>query len=61
MRASKIYQTAKVLNTISLEAQLDARVAHLYNLPEEEYSLILNKTNCTDQIRNAKTSARSMW
>ncbi|MBW1834526.1 MAG: hypothetical protein JRI62_07080 [Deltaproteobacteria bacterium] len=37
------------------------RVFTLYNLTEEEYSLILNETNCPDQIRNAKTSARSMW
>lgn len=39
--------------TIGLEAEIDARVAHLYNLTEEEYSLILNETNCSDPFRVA--------
>ena len=30
---------------------LTAPVAHLYNLTEEEYSLIVNETDCTDQFR----------
>jgi len=32
---------------------LTARVAHLYNLTEEEYSLILKETNCTDPFHVA--------
>ncbi len=53
MRAAKIYQTAKVLNTISLEAEIDGLVAHLYNLTEEEYALVLKETNCPDPFRVA--------
>ena len=39
--------------TTSLEAEIDARVAHLYNFTEEEYSLILKETNCPDPFRVA--------
>jgi hypothetical protein len=39
------------LDTTPHEAEIDARVAHLYNLTEEEYSLILKETNCPDQFR----------
>ncbi|MBT3368701.1 MAG: N-6 DNA methylase, partial [Nitrospina sp.] len=35
----------------ALEQEIDARVAHLYNLTEEEYNLILNKTNTPDLFR----------
>ena len=35
------------------EAEIDARVAHLYHLTEEEYSLILNETNCPEPFREA--------
>ena len=38
-------------DTTHLEAEIDARVAHLYNLTEEEYSLILKETNCPDPFR----------
>ncbi|NVM23308.1 MAG: hypothetical protein HWN68_16180 [Desulfobacterales bacterium] len=31
----------------------DARIAHLYSLTEEEYSLILKETNCADPFRVA--------
>ena len=34
-----------------LEIEIDARVAHLYNLTEEEYTLILHKINATDPFR----------
>ena len=34
-----------------LEIEIDARVAHLYTLTEEEYNLILNKTNAPDLFR----------
>ncbi|MBW2663144.1 MAG: N-6 DNA methylase [Deltaproteobacteria bacterium] len=40
-------------DTTALEAEIDARVAHLYNLTEEEYSLILKETNCPDPFRVA--------
>jgi len=36
-----------------LEAETDARVAHLYELTEEEYALILKETNCPDPFRVA--------
>ncbi len=38
-------------NIATFEAEIDARVAHLYNLTEEEYSLILKETNCPDPFR----------
>jgi hypothetical protein len=40
-------------STIPFEAEVDARVAHLYNLTEEEYALILKETNCPDPFRVA--------
>ena len=40
-------------DTTALEAEIDGRVAHLYNLTEEEYSLILKETNCSDPFRVA--------
>jgi hypothetical protein len=40
-------------DTTSFEAEIDGRVAHLYNLTEEEYSLILKETNCPDPFRVA--------
>ena len=40
-------------DTTALEAEIDGRVAHLYNLTEEEYSLILKETNCPDPFRVA--------
>ena len=35
----------------TLEQEIDARIAHLYNLTEEEYNLILRKTNAPDPFR----------
>ena len=46
-------QSNLALATTALEAEIDGRVAHLYNLTEEEYSLILKETNCTDLFRTA--------
>ncbi|MBL7179878.1 MAG: N-6 DNA methylase [Desulfobacterales bacterium] len=40
-------------DTTALEAEIDARVAHLYNLTEEEYALVLKETNCPDPFRVA--------
>ena len=40
-------------DTTALEAEIDSRVAHLYNLTEEEYSLVLKETNCPDPFRVA--------
>jgi hypothetical protein len=39
--------------TFKAEFQVDARVAHLYNLTEEEYALILKEINCPDPFRVA--------
>ena len=39
--------------TFKAEFQIDAHVAHLYNLTEEEYALILKETNCPDPFRVA--------
>ena len=39
--------------TFKTESQIDAHVAHLYNLTEEEYSLILKEINCPDPFRVA--------
>jgi len=39
--------------TTALEPEIDGRVAHLYNLTEEEYSLILKETSCPDPFRVA--------
>jgi hypothetical protein len=38
---------------VGIEAELDAHVAHLYNLTEEEYALILKEINCPDPFRVA--------
>ncbi len=48
LKAKKISHTA---DTTHLEAEIDGRVAHLYNLTEEEYSLVLKETNCPDPFR----------
>ena len=40
-------------DTTALEAEIDGRVAHLYNLTEEEYALVLKETNCPDPFRVA--------
>jgi len=36
-----------------VEAEIDARVVHLYELTEEEYSLILNELKSPDPFRIA--------
>ena len=36
-----------------MESEIDARVAHLYGLTEEEYSFILNETKPPDPFRVA--------
>ncbi len=46
-------KTNHTSDTTTFEAEIDARVAHLYNLTEEEYSLILKETNCPDPFRVA--------
>ena len=46
-------KTNHTSDTTTLEAEIDGRVAHLYNLTEEEYSLILKESNCTDPFRVA--------
>ncbi len=38
---------------IPLEAKIDARVAHLYGLTEEEYALILSELKPPDPFRLA--------
>lgn len=40
-------------DTMALETEIDGRVAHLYNLTEEEYALVLKETNCPDPFRVA--------
>jgi hypothetical protein len=40
-------------DTTALETEIDARVAHLYNLTEAEYTLVLKETNCPDPFRVA--------
>ncbi|RKY21691.1 MAG: restriction endonuclease subunit M [Planctomycetota bacterium] len=40
-------------DTTALETEIDGRVAHLYNLTEEEYALVLKETNCPDPFRVA--------
>jgi len=42
-----------VADTTALETEIDGRVAHLYNLTEEEYALVLKETNCPDPFRVA--------
>jgi hypothetical protein len=34
-----------------LEAEIDGRVAHLYNFTEEEYAMVLKETKCPDPFR----------
>ncbi|MBW2088373.1 MAG: Eco57I restriction-modification methylase domain-containing protein, partial [Deltaproteobacteria bacterium] len=54
--ADKILAAKKFNNsadTTALEAEIDGRVAHLYNLTEEEYALVLKETNCPDPFRVA--------
>jgi len=41
------------VNTVSYEAEVDACVAHLYGLTEEEYSIVLKETNFPDPFRVA--------
>ena len=43
----------RTTNVVTIEAEIDARVAHLYNLTEEEYALVLKETNCPDPFRVA--------
>ena len=57
-KKDEIFQSVKnILNdpqnslTSQLEIEIDARVAHLYHLTEEEYNLILHKTNTPDPFR----------
>ena len=40
-------------DTTNFEAEIGGRVAHLYNLTEDEYSLVLKETNCPDPFRVA--------
>jgi hypothetical protein len=40
-------------SSAALEAEIDARAAHLYELTEEEYSLILGELNLSDPYRIA--------
>ena len=51
MLVDKILLTSDNNKRVSIEQEIDARVAHLYNLTEEEYTLILHKTNATDPFR----------
>ncbi|MFC1515789.1 Eco57I restriction-modification methylase domain-containing protein [Thermodesulfobacteriota bacterium] len=50
LKAKKINQSA---DTTTLEAAIDGRVAHIYNLTEEEYALVLKDTDCPDPFRVA--------
>jgi hypothetical protein len=36
-----------------LGAEIDGRVAHLYNFTEEEIAMVLKKTKCLDPFRVA--------
>ena len=47
----KILNNPKAPQVNQLEIEIDARVAHLYNLTEEEFNLILHKTNAPDPFR----------
>ena len=50
----KHYRKSNHLNdTTPLEAEIDARVAHLYNLTAEEYAMVLKEMNCPDPFRVA--------
>lgn len=50
-KAERILFDPKNPQVNHLEQEIDARVAHLYNLTEEEYNLILTKTNTPDPFR----------
>jgi len=41
------------LKKMGVEAEIDARVVHLYELTEEEYSLILRESKTSDPFREA--------
>ena len=41
----------KKIELLQLETEIDARVAHLYNLTEEEYAIILNDTEADFRIK----------
>ena len=43
----------RLVHLTPMEAEIDARVAHLYGLTEEEYSLILSELNLPDPFRVA--------
>jgi hypothetical protein len=43
----------RTANVVTKEAEIDASVAHLYHLTEEEYALVLKETNCPDPFRVA--------
>ncbi len=43
----------RTASVVTLEAEIDARVSHLYKLTEEEYALVLKETNCPDPFRVA--------
>ena len=45
------FNSAKQTKVHYLEQEIDARVAYLYNLTEEEFNLILAKTNTPDFSR----------
>ena len=47
----KLLGDLETLQVNHLEQEIDARVASLYNLSEEEYTLILNKTDAPDPFR----------
>jgi hypothetical protein len=49
-------KTMPPIGTIELEAEIDARVAHLYNLTEKEYKLILKETKCPETFRKKALS-----
>ena len=48
IKQKKIVLLTKI---IPIEQEIDARIAHLYNLTENEYNLILHKTNTPDPFR----------
>jgi len=48
-----IKESNPTAKTTPLEAEIDARVAHLYKLTEEEYSLILSNSKTDDPFRVA--------
>ncbi|RZB31668.1 MAG: hypothetical protein SRB2_04637 [Desulfobacteraceae bacterium Eth-SRB2] len=57
----KVLTTKKsnpLADTIALETEIDAHVAHLYNLTEEEYALVLKETNCPTRLRGRHWAKR---